>query len=164
MVKAAVRFGTGQAITAGIIAGLLFAVFEMLAAAVLMGAQAFFMPLRMIVAMVLGQAALDPGYSLVGAATAGVLVHMILSIIFAVVFAAIAPRAATTGTLIAIGIAFGVGLWLVNFYLIAPLMGWTWFPERTNPVVQFIAHAFFFGLPVAWYVGRSQPVIADRGL
>lgn len=36
---------------------------------------------------------------------------------------------------------------------IAPVAGWTWFPEQTNPVVQLLAHAFFFGAPVGWYVG-----------
>ena len=32
-----------------------------------------------------------------------------------------------------------------HFYVIAPLFGWTWFPNDTNPIVQFVAHAFFFG-------------------
>ena len=135
-----------------------FAAFEMMAAAVLMGPQTVFMPLRMIGAIVLGAQALDPGYSLITAAVAGVIVHMVLSIAFALMLAAVTPAAITPGTLALIGIAFGIGLWLVNFYVIAPFAGWTWFPERTNPIVQFLAHAFFFGWPVGWYLGRSRPV------
>lgn len=158
MTTLAVRFGIGPAIVGGIIGGLAFAAFEMTAAAVLMGPQTVFMPLRMIGAIVLGAQALDPGYSLITAAVAGVIVHMVLSIAFALMLAAVTPAAVTTGTLASIGVAFGIGLWLVNFYVIAPFAGWTWFPERTNPIVQFLAHAFFFGWPVGWYLGRSRPV------
>jgi len=158
MTTLAVRFGMGPAIVAGIIGGLAFAAFEMMATAVLMGPQTVFMPLRMIGAIVLGAQALDPGYSLITAAVAGVIVHMVLSIAFALMLAAVVPAAVTPGTLALIGIAFGMGLWLMNFYVIAPFAGWTWFPERTNPIVQFLAHAFFFGWPVGWYLGRSRPV------
>ena len=52
-------------------------------------------------------------------------------------------------------------LWVVNFYLIAPIFGWTWFPEMTDPLVQFVAHAGFFGVPlglyVAWALRRGTP-------
>ncbi len=37
----------------------------------------------------------------------------------------------------------GLLLWLVNFYVIAPV-AFPWF-GMADPVVQFIAHAFFFG-------------------
>jgi uncharacterized membrane protein YagU involved in acid resistance len=152
------RFGAGPAVVAGIIAGLIFAAFEVIVAAVMMGPEALFMPLRMIGAIVLGSAALDPGYSLLTAAAAGVVVHMVLSIAFALLFAFVAPASASTTALIAIGAAFGTGLWLVNFYLIAPMMGWSWFPEQTNPVIQFLAHAVFFGAPVGWYLGSTRRI------
>jgi hypothetical protein len=158
MARVGVRFGPGTIVAAGVVAGLLFAAFEVIAAALMMGPAAAFMPLRMIGAMVLGSAALDPGYSLAVAATAGVVVHMILSVAFTAVFAFIASPIATTGRLALAGMAFGTGLWLVNFYVIAPLAGWTWFPEQTNAVVQFAAHAFFFGGPIGWMLGRSAVV------
>jgi hypothetical protein len=124
------------------------------------------MPLRMIGAIVLGAEALDPGYSLVTAAMTGVVVHMILSIVFAGIFAALAPVImagfpATTGTLTVVGLFFGVALWLVNFYAIAPLAGWSWFPERSDPMVQFLAHTIFFGGPVGWMFSRAMPRFAD---
>ena len=64
----------------------------------------------------------------------------------------------TGGNLAIVGIAFGTVLWLVNFYLIAPVAGWTWFPERTDPVVQFLAHAFFFGCTAGWMLGHRRPL------
>ena len=45
MTTLAVRFGMGPAIAAGVIGGLAFAAFEMMATAVLMGPQAVFIPL-----------------------------------------------------------------------------------------------------------------------
>jgi hypothetical protein len=164
MARVAVRFGLGSIVATGITAGIIFAAFEMAAAAILMGFGAVAMPLRMIGAMVLGAQALDPGYPLATAAMTGVIVHLILSIVFTGIFAAIAaPMLAasgvmmTSGSLAVAGIGFGIVLWLVNFYLVAPVAGWTWFPVRTNPVVQFLAHAFFFGCAAGWMLGRGRP-------
>ena len=159
MVTVATKFRFGHVIAAGAIGGILFAAFDMVAAAVLMGMQSAFMPLRMIAAMVLGGEALDPGFWLPMGAIAGLIVHMVLSVAFAVIFASIASPSATDGMLALGGIVFGTVLWLVNFYVIAPLAGWTWFPEQTNAPVQFIAHAFFYGCPVGWYLGRSRTLI-----
>lgn len=159
MATIATKFGVGQVVAAGFLAGLIFAVFEMIAAAVLNGPQAAFMPLRMIGAMALGAEALDPGYSILVAGSAGMIVHFMLSIVFALLFALVVSPTATPGTLALIGIGFGTLLWLVNFYVIAPMMGWTWFPERTNAIVQFLAHAFFFGCVVGWTLARSRTVI-----
>jgi hypothetical protein len=163
MATVAVRFGLGTIVAAGIVAAIVFAAFEMVAAAILMGPQAATMPLRMIGAVVLGAQALEPGYSLMTAAVTGVIVHLVLSIAFTGIFAAIAPPvlaaaglSKTGGSLAWAGTAFGIVLWLVNFYLIAPAAGWTWFPERTDPLVQFLAHAFFFGCTVGWMLGRGR--------
>jgi hypothetical protein len=156
MTTLATRFGLAPAVVAGIIGGLIFAAFEVVATAVMMGPDAAFMPLRMIGGIALGAQALDPSYPLVNAAVAGVLVHMVLSIAFAIVFAAIVPVTVSSGTLTLLGMGFGIVLWIVNFFVIAPVAGWNWFPEQTNPIVQFLAHSLFFGCPVGWYLGREQ--------
>lgn len=160
-------FGLNAIVVTGVLAGIAFAAFEMIAAALMMGPEAAVMPLRMIGAMALGAEALDPAYSLAWAATTGVAIHMALSIVFAGIFAVIASPLTVSGgllsrpnTLALAGIVFGVTLWLVNFYVFAPIGGWTWFPESTNPVVQFLAHAFFFGCPVGWMLGRSRTSLA----
>lgn len=152
-------FGMNAIVVAGVLAGLVFAIFEMVMAAVMMGPQAFFMPLRMISGIVLGEAALDPGYSLLVAGVVGVIVHLVLSVAFAAVLAAAVKTVKSAGTALAAGVIFGIALWIVNFYVLAPVMGWGWFPERSNAVVQFMAHAFFFGLPAAWYLTSQRRLV-----
>jgi hypothetical protein len=147
-----------QGVIGGIIAGIVFAMFEMVMAALLMGSAAFFMPLRMIGAIVLGQPALDPGYPLLNAAIVGMIVHMVLSIIFGAIFAAITatvPALRQSGmVLLVVASVFGLALWIINFYVLASLFGWNWFPTQTNPIVQFIAHTFFYGTVLGLYLSR----------
>jgi uncharacterized membrane protein YagU involved in acid resistance len=143
----------------GLIAGIAFALFEMIITAILMGGDAFFMPLRMIGAIVLGQQALMPEYDLATAAVVGLVVHMMLSIIFGIVFAVVAALvpalAQSTGALLVSASAYGFLIWLVNFYLIARIAGWNWFPDETNVAVQFVAHTFLFGTVLGWVLDRA---------
>ena len=73
----------------GVLAGIVFAMFEMIMAAVLNGGGAFFMPLRMIGAIGVGASALDPATSLVTAGGAGLVIHMILSMMYGVMVAGV---------------------------------------------------------------------------
>lgn len=147
--------GTGTWVMAGLVAGLIsgviFLAFEMLTAGIL-GASAFGPP-RMMGATVLGQGALPPQPTL-GLSTVlpvALLVHFALSGAFGITFGGIAGSLGvlrnSRGLIIAAATVFGFGLWIVNFYVMAPILGWDWF-AMANPVVQFIAHTFFFGLPV----------------
>jgi hypothetical protein len=148
----------------GVAAGLVFAAFETLMSAILMGVPATIMPLRMIAGIVLGPAALDPRSSILLVAVTGTVVHLVLSVFFTAIFAFVTSAIATVtlgellstpGSLALGGVIFGLGLWLVNFYVLAPLAGWTWFPERGIAVVQFFSHGFCFGAPMGWMLGRS---------
>lgn len=156
--RAARIFGWRAIYAAGLTAGVAFAVFQMLASALLAGPDGLWMPLRMIGAILLGSRALDPQFPLAAAAMAGVGLHLVLSVEFAAVFAAIASRMRSPAAVRLTGIGFGMLLWLINFYVIAPPGAWIWFPDRSNPVVQFLAHAFFFGAPVGWFIGRSRAI------
>ena len=170
--QVAVRFGLGVVAATGVVAGILFAAFDAIATALLMGsdiAALTLMPLRMTAALVLGTEVFDPSYPLADALLTGIVVHLLLSVAFAGMFAAtVVPllrasgRHVTDENLAVAGIGFGIVLWFVNFYIVAPLAGWTWFPEQTNPVVQFIAHAFLFGGTIGWLLGRSHPVTRAR--
>ncbi len=144
----------------GLLAGLLFALFEMVMATVQMGGEAFFMPLRMIGGIALGSQALEPSStSLLEAGGVGIAIHMMLSVIFgasvAVVAGRVAPIRSSTVALIAWTSLAGLALWLVNFYVIAPIGGWRWFPDGTDPVIQFIAHTFVFGSLLGLYLDRT---------
>ena len=134
---------------AGIAAGIAFAMFEMIMAALTDGGGAFFMPLRMIGAIGLGKGALDPGTSLVTAGGAGLIIHMILSMMYGVSVAAllrIIPTLARTGaSILAVSSVAGALLWVVNFHILAPALGWVWFPDGTNALIQIVAHTVFFG-------------------
>jgi hypothetical protein len=154
-VGAWIRYG----ILGGIVAGIVFALFEMVMAAVLDGTEAFFMPLRMIGGIGLGPVAMDPSSSLLTAGGAGLAIHMILSMIYGVTITAalsLVPQlsASRTAVLVSTSIA-GFLLWLVNFYVFASIFGWTWFPNDTNPAVQIVAHAVFFGTVLGLVLGRA---------
>lgn len=154
-VGAWVRYG----LLGGIVAGMVFAMFEMVMAVVLDGTDAFFMPMRMIGGIVLGPGAMDPTTALLTAGGLGFALHMVLSMMYGVAVAAllslVPPLSATRGAILATTTASGIGLWIVNFYVVAPLFGWVWFPNNTNPVVQFVAHAFLFGTVLGLVLDRT---------
>src|SRR5919109_4737679 len=111
MATVAVRYQASAIVGAGLAAGLLFALFEMVASAAMQGLAAALMPLRMIGAMILGPAALDPSYSIGVAAMTGVIVHLALSVAFAFVLAAMLSPHWTRNQAALAGVAFGLGLW-----------------------------------------------------
>lgn len=151
-----------QGAIAGIGAGIVFAAFEMVVSAVMMGPSAFWMPLRMIGAIALGPQAMDAGYSLVAAGAAGLAVHVALAAIYGAVFAAIAGGLRSGPTMIGAASAYGFALWLLNFYVIAPA-AFPWFGDA-NPMVQFIAHTVFFGSVLGVYLWRSHERLLARTL
>jgi hypothetical protein len=146
-------------VVGGVLAGLVFALFEMVMALVQMGTGAFFMPLRMIGGIALGDGALDPGTSLLVAGGVGLLVHMGLSAAFgltvAVVAALVPLLRRSTVALLAWASLAGFLLWITNFYVIARIAGWPWFPDGTDPIIQFIAHTFVFGTLLGLYLDRT---------
>lgn len=134
-------------LVAGIISGVIFAAFEMVVAAVM--GQGFFAPLRMIGAIGLGEGALPPQPS-IGLATVvpvGLIIHMALSMLygagFGIVASAIGVLRESRALLVGAATLAGFALWIVNFYVIAPV-AFPWF-GMANPLVQFLAHTFFFG-------------------
>jgi hypothetical protein len=148
----------------GVLAGIAFAVLEMVIVAWMHGPAAFSTPLRMIGATVLGAGALDPSYSVLVAAGVGAVVHLMFSALFGVGFGVIAyllpVLRESPGPLLLTASAYGLLLWGVNFYVIAPWAGWRWFPDQSVRGVQFLAHTFAFGtmlgLYLDWVVGRPS--------
>ena len=158
------RLDTGWWIKHGIIGGIIGAIGMMMAEmiiAAILGMDAF-QPPRMIAGMVLGQRAMEPSTPTTTAAPIGMLVHMLLSIIFGLIFAWIVsavPALRSTAAVIVAASFYGLLLWLINFYVIAPPAGWVWFPTKTNPVQQFISHVFAYGTVLGIYLDR---VLASR--
>jgi hypothetical protein len=146
--RAGVGSWTVAGLVAGIIAGIVFAMFEMIVAAIM--GQGLFAPLRMIGAIGLGKGALpmpEPTIGLATVASVGLIIHMVISMIYGAVFGAVASAIgalrSSRWALVGTATVFGFALWIVNFYVIAPVL-FPWFLQ-SNPVVQFLAHTFFFG-------------------
>ena len=147
-------FSLSRVLKAGFGAGLVLAIFQVVAALVFNGPAHAFMPLRMIAALALGPAALDATYPLLVALTVGLAIHLGLSMIFAVIFAAMIPVTFKRGSEIGLGMAYGFMLWLTNYYMIGHALGWVWFAQGTIPVVQLVAHTVAYGAVLGWFRQR----------
>ncbi len=132
----------------GVLAGLVFALFQ-----VIMSAAGLGTPLSELIVMVEGVtfgsgsgSISAPAIAAPEIAIAG-LTHLVLSAIYGAVFGAVASKvdALRNNRIALIGAAtvFGLLIWIVNFFVIAPV-AFPWFAQ-TNGVVQFIAHTLFYG-------------------
>jgi hypothetical protein len=160
--SAATRRGAQEGIGAGLIAGVIFAVMQVVGAAV-MGHPPL-MPFRMFASVVLGRDAMSstpPGTAFV----VGAIAHLVLSAIFGLIYAAINSRFSTEtqtqwGRQAGLGLLAGVVLWFVNFQILGRLL-YPWFLASPQPA-QLVMHAVFFGLPLGlMYAGakrRARPV------
>ncbi len=132
----------------GAVAGVVFIAFEVAAAGIL--GQDFLGPPRMIGAILLGEGALEesvavPALRLI--VLVGLMLHLLLAAVYGGAFGEIArivrPLGGNRVLLVGAATGFGFLLWIVNFYVIAPL-AFPWF-GMAEPLVQFIAHTFFYG-------------------
>ena len=144
------------AVWAGIIAGVVFLVLEMAMVSMFLGGSPWDPP-RMMAAIVLGERVLPmPGQPPPPLTATVVLtalgVHFVLSTIYALILSALIARLPSSAA-IAVGIVFGVTLYVVNFYGFTAVF--PWFAMARNWVSIF-AHAVF-GLAVAWaYVALAR--------
>lgn len=109
---------------AGVLAGIVFAAFEMISAAA-MGMPAV-MPLRMIGAIGVGGESLKAGAASASDLGVAVLIHMALSAIYGAVFAAmvgfVALLRSSRWAVVVAGTVFGLLLWIANFFVVSPLL------------------------------------------
>jgi len=108
-------------------------------------------PARMTAAMVLGTGVLSPPEAFgAGIAAAALGVHFGLSLIYGVIIALLIQRLDRFPALGA-GAAFGLGVWLLNYFVIAPY-AFPWFGGmRFAPSVPFL-HALFGVAAVGAYL------------
>lgn len=143
-------------IYAGLIAGLVFLVLEMVLVATIGGGSAWAPP-RMIGAMVLGEGVLPPPATFdLGVVMVAMAVHFVLAILLGIVFALIAGKAGWGAGMTAVaGLVFGLIVYVVNFYGMTAIF--PWFAMARNGISIF-AHAMF-GL----VLGYSYHALARRG-
>lgn len=149
------RRSVGEGVAAGLIAGVIFAMLEIVGA-VMMGNPAL-MPIRMFASVVLGMSAMQG--PLGTALIVGTIAHLVLSAVFGVIYGLFNARVSETsktsfGRQAGIGILFGLAVWLVNFQIIARVL-YPWF-LGTPQFLQAMMHGLFFGLPLALIYAASE--------
>ena len=147
------RRGAKHGFIAGLWAGLLFLIAEMLAAVAMRAAP--MTPFRMLASVIFGPDALT-SISLGTAIVVGALVHFGLSGLFGMLYGEVRARAGRDvawGVDTVRGMTYGAVLWLLNFQVIARLW-YPWFLE-TPQFLQFLLHALFFGIPLGLICRRT---------
>jgi hypothetical protein len=141
-------------IVAGVGAGLVFALFETTMAAI--AGIGFFEPFRLIAAIALGPSVLPDSTPLYTVLIAGTLVHVSLSALYGTIFAVSARyiRILRLDLIIATT-AFGLAIWIINFYFFSPLL-FPWFQSNVISV-QFIAHTAVFGMTLGAILLQLMP-------
>lgn len=125
------------AILAGLIAGTVFMMMEM--GLVAASGDSPWAPPRMIAAMVMGKdvlpppAPFDPVVMMVAMA-----IHLILSVLLALAFAVVASRL-NLPLAVALGAAFGLLIYLVNFYGFTGVFPWFAMARNTISIVSHVA-------------------------
>ncbi|WP_425450131.1 hypothetical protein [Virgifigura deserti] len=136
------------ALWAGLIAGAIFMMLEMILVAVT-GMGSPWGPPRMIAAMVMGRDVLPPPATFdLGVLMIAMVIHFVLSIVYGFILAWILWRwGLGLGLALLAGAAFGLTLYLVNFYGFASAL-FPWFAEARN-WVSILSH-IVFGAVLAW--------------
>lgn len=135
------------AIWAGIIAGVVFLMMEMLLVQ-LFGPMSMWAPPRMMAAMVLGQTVLPPPDTFdVGIVMTAMLIHFPLSIIYALILGLIISRwdmdLATAGIA---GAVFGLVIYIVNFYGFTAIFPWFADARGWISILSHVMYGLVLGL------------------
>lgn len=141
------RIDWKAAVWAGVVAGIVFMMLEMILVATIGGGSPWGPP-RMIGAMLLGPDVLPPPATFdLGVFLVAMVIHFILSIILAVPLAwAISRWRLSLAASIGAGAGFGLIIYLVNFYGFTALF--PWFAGARTPIT-LVAHVVF-GLVLGW--------------
>ncbi len=117
-------------------------------------------PVRLVAAVALGPAALQPDRPLLPALLWGMGLHLLYSaatdVLFAWLLAAIPARRRSGGTALAAALVYTLIWWLASFYAIAPLLGWNWFAERTQFLPQFVLQVGVWGGALGAYFAQQR--------
>ncbi|MCL7419739.1 MAG: hypothetical protein M8364_02385 [Methylobacter sp.] len=136
---------------AGVIAGLVFMMLEMAMVWLFLGGSPWGPP-RMIAAMVLGRNVLPPPATFdIGIMMAAMGVHFLLSIIYGLFVGWLVHKLESLGVALLIGAVFGLAIYLINFYLIAPVL-FPWFAMARHWVSIF-NHILFGIVTAGAYIG-----------
>lgn len=145
---------TRSGIFAGLVAGLVFLVVELILVPTV-GGGALWGPPRMMGAIVLGPDVLPPPASFDAVVVlTGMLVHFILSAVLGVIFALVVGRMQLSRTMVVLaGIVFGLIVYVVNFYGLTAVFPWF---EMARNWITILAHGVFGAVLGLWLTrGRT---------
>jgi hypothetical protein len=147
-----------SAIKAGIIAGIVFVMLEMVLAATVGGGSAWGPP-RMIAAIAMGKGVLPPPATFdLTILMVAMAIHFVVAIILAIVFALIADAARWSLMTSAIaGLVFGILIYSVNFYGMTAVFPWF---AMARGVIAIFAHTMF-GLVLGFTYRSMTPLTKD---
>jgi hypothetical protein len=140
-----IRWWDRQGLRGGVLAGIGFAMVELVLMDLQGGHLVVARFLRRIAATWLGPQVMEPAFPFTIVAVVGTLIHFGLSALFGLIFtwmteSRLPALERSRAILILAATAYGLLLWPLNVYLIAPFVGWDWFARETEPLVQAAAH------------------------
>lgn len=152
------RIDLKAAALAGIIAGIVFLMLEMLLVTLVDGMSPWGPP-RMMAAIVMGKGALPPPASFdMMIMVVAMMVHFVLSIVLGIVFAMlVGRRAMSSAAFVAAGALFGAVVYFVNFYGMTALFPWFAMARNLN---SLIAHLVFGAVLALAYRRFAAPADA----
>jgi hypothetical protein len=151
---------------AGLLSGLIAGAVELVVLLGLVIGQgaSIWVPVRMTAAIVLGQGVLPPPETFDGAAAAIALtIHFGLSAVYGLIIALLIRRLERMPAL-AVGVAFGIAVWLVNYFVLAPSI-FPWLLAQRGALSTPFLHAIFGVAAVGAYLAiaaRERRSGADR--
>ena len=145
------------AISAGIAAGIVFLMLEMILIATIQG-QSPWGPPRMMAAIVMGKDVLPPPATFdFGIIMVAMIIHLMLSMLFGAMLGwAISHWQMSLVTALMGGTAFGLIIYFVDFYGFTAIF--PWFAMARGPIGIF-AHAVFGVVLAGVYHGIAKPVV-----
>lgn len=148
------RIDVAAVLWAGVVAGAVFMMLEMLMVAMFLGHSPWAPP-RMIAAMAMGREVLPPpGTFDMTIMMVAMGIHFVLSLFLAFVFALVA-RDWASGKALMLGAVFGLAIYLFNFYVMTGVF--PWFADARN-WVSVLSHVVF-GAVLGWvYAARRRPL------
>jgi len=148
----------GHGAIAGVLAGVLFIMFQMMVAGFQTAGEGFFLPLRATATLFAGPEAMQPDFPLTRAVGLGFGAHILLSALGGMLLGLLAALGlAGWGVgLIAVGALYGLLLWLLAGLGIAP-SGWVQYMRASEALVQVFAYVVFFGIAVGSYLSYIGP-------
>lgn len=163
-----VRWWDRQGLRGGLVAGIGAAAVEISLLRMHDGAGAVARLLRRITAMWAGSEVLDPAYPFAQVAVVGAVLHLGLSAVFGLVFTwwseSVAPGLVRSRVaLIGAATLYGLLLWPLNAYVVAPLFGWDWFARAADPASLAAAH-LAYGVLLGLYLDRRVVRWRARGV